>query len=87
MPPLKAAQASATARTPSDFARHPGANGGGVESLRGSQDRSTTRRCMHLSLAAPDAALWLLDGPALDVTGGLAVEAAAIETARAARFA
>ena len=48
-----------------------GAPARAIQELAGHQDLSTTQRYMHLSPAALDAAIRLLDGPNLEVTGVL----------------
>jgi site-specific recombinase XerD len=53
-----------------------GAPAGAIQELAGHQDLATTQRYMHLSPAALDAAIRLLDGPPAVLGRGEIVEAA-----------
>jgi len=53
-----------------------GAHEKAIQELAGHQDLMTTQRYMHLSPAALDAAIRLLDGPRPDSGRGEIVEAA-----------
>ncbi len=54
-----------------------GAPARAIQELAGHQDLSTTQRYMHLSPAALDAAIRLLDGPGV-VTGGTTASATGV---------
>ena len=53
-----------------------GAPARAIQELAGHQDLSTTQRYMHLSPAAIESAIRLLDGPRSDQVGGEIAEAA-----------
>lgn len=60
-----------------------GAPAKAIQELAGHQDLMTTQRYMHLSPAALDAAIRLLDGPRPDSGRGEIVEAAGTEGPKA----